>query len=123
MTHDKLEALYFWSQIALAFIVLVSSAIAIIQLWMIKRQSKATLLLELDRRWDSVEIFEARIVVSQERDKIAAEVTRRFGDEVTDDSRQYFRELSAEWTACNEWSGCYVSSKRHVMPSWPGGEA
>jgi len=27
------------------------------------------------------------------------------------------------WTACNEWSGCYFSSKRHVMPSWPGGEA
>jgi len=30
---------------------------------------------------------------------------------------------ASKWTACNEWSGCYFSSKRHVMPSWPGGEA
>jgi hypothetical protein len=27
------------------------------------------------------------------------------------------------WTACDEWSGRYVSSKRLLMPSWPGGVA
>jgi polar amino acid transport system substrate-binding protein len=28
-----------------------------------------------------------------------------------------------KWTACEEWSGCDVSSKRRLMPSWTGGGA
>jgi hypothetical protein len=67
-----LERVYWWSQVALTCIALVSAWIAIRQLRGIRESreaavhiARATFLLDLDRRWDGSEMVNARKLLAR----------------------------------------------------------
>lgn len=100
--HSWLEIAYWISQIVLTLIALVAAVAAWYQLTEAEnsrmaqlRAMNATLLMELDNRWDSAEMREARRISFEWTQKIDKTVSaKQFADQ-----DQRAAAISAEWTS------------------------
>lgn len=72
-----LEVCYWLSQMALPFIAALGVWLAVYQLRAIKKQAKATFLLELDRRFEDDQMSEARQLLHDNLTQIKARVGER----------------------------------------------
>lgn len=70
--HPWQEYLFWWAQSLLLIAVVAGAWIAFVQLRVVANQARATLLLELDRRFESDEMAEARSKLRQIRDEAMA---------------------------------------------------
>src|ERR1700722_175719 len=66
--HPRSEYVFWWSQAALFVVLLVGVVIAYFELRTLSRQAKATLLLELDRRFEGPELSAVRRALQGIRD-------------------------------------------------------
>lgn len=94
-----LEIAYWISQIAMALVVAGGAWIAMTQLRLLARQSKSSFLVELDRRWESVEMLAARSTARLHRQKLEAAVMARHGDKPEEVQRECYKEISRDMLA------------------------
>ncbi|MDA0997537.1 MAG: hypothetical protein O2944_04935 [Proteobacteria bacterium] len=98
MSHDPsqapslLETWYWLSQIFLAMVVLVTAFIARQQLDLIAKQSRATLLLDLDKRWEGAELTCAREVFFKVQEEVKKKIELEGGDKAKDESIEVTRQ-------------------------------
>lgn len=74
MCHPISEYFFWWSQTILLGVAIAAAIIAFVELRTLGRQAKATLLLELDRRFEGPELSIARRILAQIRDQAATTV-------------------------------------------------
>lgn len=92
----KLEAWYYLSQIALTGIVAVSAAFALIQLRLLKRQSQATFLMELDHRWEGSDMADARVTVLDFKKDVERAIEADWKHLTQEEKRRKYEDLFEE---------------------------
>jgi len=70
--HPTSEYIFWWSQSLLLVLAAIGAGIAFFQLRTIGNQARATLLLELDRRFESTKLSDARSILRQIREEAMA---------------------------------------------------